>query len=396
MPAQNQNLLPTVLFCRSHADGSIAADWSDSRERELQGQFEVGLTVAERYLLEAILGDGAMGRVFLARDLRLDRPVAIKVVAHRRAGADLEAALQREARLGANLNHQGIAAVYDFGFHENKSYTVFEFIEGETLRTLIRRRGTIPLDETLQIADDLSVALDFAHAQGVVHRDLKPENVCFTKAGEFKILDLGLALDIRRDVETGAYSGTPAYSSPEQAACRLTDGKSDQYALALIVFELLTGRQAFLDNDAAGMLMKQIETPPPRPREFAPDLPAAAEQAILRALSKDRDERFATCREFVRELGEGAAQPTRPHLAPTPADDRIGFYIAHVAEESLLARNLGQELERQAIRLLVLRARRDRGAAVRRAVEGGHRTVAGAGAAAVAAGLAFRRFRTRV
>jgi hypothetical protein len=159
-------MLSTFLFCRSTGDGTIAPDWDDTRETELRGCFEVGLTIAERYLLEKKLGKGAMGRVFLAKDLRLDRPVAMKVVSHRRtttSPVDLEAALAREARLGANLNHKGIAAVYDFGFQDDKSYTVFEFVEGETLRTLMERRGRIPLDETLQVVTDLAAALDFAH-----------------------------------------------------------------------------------------------------------------------------------------------------------------------------------------------------------------------------------------
>ncbi len=271
----------TLLFCRSNDDGTIGPGWTDSRETELQGQFEVGLTVAERYFLKEKLGDGSMGRVFLARDLRLDRPVAMKVVTHRRTMVDLEAVLQREAKLGANLNHRGIAAVYDFGFHDNKSYTIFEYVEGESLRDLLARRGTIPLHEATQIVDDLATALDFAHVHGVVHRDLKPENICFTKGGECKILDLGLALDIRSGFASGMYAGTPAYSSPEQAECRPTDGKSDQYALGLIVFEILTGRQAFTDIDPRRLLRKQVEELPPSPREFFPDLPMHAERAIF-------------------------------------------------------------------------------------------------------------------
>jgi hypothetical protein len=113
---QEDQVLSTLRFCRSADDGKIAPDWDDSRDGELLGQFEVGLTVANRYLLKQRLGEGSMGRVFLALDLRLDRPVALKVVSHRRRGiANLEAALEREARLGANLNHKNIAAVYDFG-----------------------------------------------------------------------------------------------------------------------------------------------------------------------------------------------------------------------------------------------------------------------------------------
>lgn len=338
----------TLAFCRSHADGAIVPDWDDSRAPELAGQFEVGLIVADRYYLKRTLGSGAMGKVFLAQDLRLDRPVALKVVSHvRRNVTDLEAALEREAKLGARLTHKGIAAVYDYGFHDNKSYTIFEYVEGKTLRELLRDRGRIPLEETLDIVRDLAVALDFAHAKRVIHRDLKPENICMTKSGECRILDLGIALDTRRDLEAGTYTGTPAYSSPEQAACRPTDARSDQYALGLIVFEMLTGRRAFVDSDPVNLLAKQQEAEPPRPRDLVPDLPEHAQRAILRALRKDPDERFRSCQEFARELAGGVEEPTHRHLVPTPEANRIGFYLAHVAEESILARQIGAGLERK-------------------------------------------------
>jgi serine/threonine protein kinase len=337
----------TLLFCRSDVDGAISPDWDDSRAWELEGQFEVGLKVADRYLLESKLGRGAMGQVFRVKDLRLDRPVVMKVVSHlRRRFADLEATLEREAKLGARLSHKNIATVFDFGFHDQKSYTIFEYVEGETLREVIVRRSRLTLAETVQIVGDLASALDFAHAAGIVHRDLKPENVCLTKGGECKILDLGLALDVRHDVETGVYSGTPAYSSPEQADRRPTDGKSDQYALGLITFEMLTGRRPFRTDDPLEMLRHQIaETPPPL-RQFVPDLPERAEQAVLRALSKQPDERFPSCQEFTRQLSYPSRGPAQRHVLPTRAEDRIGFYIAHAAEESLVARQIGSELER--------------------------------------------------
>jgi serine/threonine protein kinase len=347
MPAQDDVGVSTLRFCISAADGSIGPAWDDGQEAELAGEFEVGRTVAGRYLLQRKLGNGSMGRVFLAKDLRLDRSVALKVVLHRRREIpDLETILEREAKLGASLNHRGIAAVYDFGLHEDKSYTVFEFVEGETLRGLLHRRGRISFEELLPIVSELAVALDFAHAQGVIHRDLKPENICLTRSGEFKILDLGLAYDARR-AEAPGYSGTPAYSSPEQADCRPVDGKSDQYALALIVFELLTGGQAFADNTPHALLRKQIEAAPPGVRDLIPDLPAAAERAILRALSKLPDERFASCQEFARELAGHHRVAAFRHIVATPQEARLGFYISHVADESVISRRLGQQLERQ-------------------------------------------------
>ncbi len=338
---------PTQLYCQSTDDGTVTPHWDDTREEILRGCFEVGLTVADRYVLQSVLGNGSMGRVFLARDLRLDRPVAIKVVSHRHLRtAEFDAIFEREAKLGANLNHKGIAAVFDFGFHENSTYTVFEFIAGRRSVHCCESVFAFRLSRQCRSCADLSIALDFAHAHGVVHRDLKPENICYTKGGDFKILDLGIARDIRSEVEQGNYSGTPAYSSPEQAQCRPTDGRSDQYSLGLIAFEMLTGRMAFLDNDPHSLLKRQVEEAPPRPREFLPDLPEQAERALLRAIRKDPDDRFATCQEFARELGGGITAASRKHVVQTPEEHRIGFYIAHAAEESLLARQLSDELER--------------------------------------------------
>jgi hypothetical protein len=257
----------------------------------------------------------------------------------------LELSLEREARLGANLNHRGIATVFDFGFHDNKSFTIFEYVEGETLRELMMRRGKIPLSETLNIVQDLAAALDFAHMRGVVHRDLKPENICFTKGGDCKILDLGMAHEIHRDPSTQVYSGTPAYSSPEQAACRLTDGKSDQYALGLIVYEMLTGQRPFADADPRVVLQQQIEALPTKLRDVDDSLPQHAEDALARALSKSAEDRFATCSEFARELGGNESEASQRHILTTPRENRIGFYLAHVAEESLLARQMGEMLE---------------------------------------------------
>lgn len=345
MHAHDKHQLTTVLFCRSHRDGQIGPDWDDSHDAELRRDFEVGRTIGERYFLQELLGGGSMGRVFRARDLRLDRPVAMKVVAHHRRGiTDLEAALEHEAKLGANLSHPGIAAVYDFGFVGSKSYTIFEFVEGETLRTLLDRRRRLTLDESRNIVTDLASALDYAHSQGVVHRDLKPENIGFTPAGELKILDFGIALDVTRDVATGTYSGTPAYSSPEQAECRPTGGRSDQYALALVVFEMLTGQKAFTDPDPQQVLVQQVSVAPPALGEIVSECSGQPERAVLRALSKRPDDRFATCREFAQELFGNSPSELQRHVVSTPVAQRIGFYIGHVAEESLLARHIGAAL----------------------------------------------------
>jgi serine/threonine-protein kinase len=279
------------------------------RERsQLEAVFAPGRVLDRRYVLERELGRGGMGQVYLARDNRLDRPVAVKVICRKdelvETGLEdtMRTAFVDEARLGANLTHPGIATVYDFGFHEDQPYTVFEYIPGETLRSLLRRRGRIPLEEVRLILGPLAQALDFAHARHIVHRDLKPENIRATEQGPFKILDLGLAKDFCRQADW-RFAGTPAYASPEQAADLPCDGRTDQYALALIVFEMLACRRLFVESDPWKLLELHRSQEPDYPPDWLPELPQEIHAALRRALSKDPAARFGSCEELALALG---------------------------------------------------------------------------------------------
>ncbi len=251
-----------------------------------------------------------MGVVYLGRDQRLDRSVAIKVILSAADGLNasdsmdsrLKSSFAEEARMGASLTHPAIATVFDFGFQHESPFTVFEYIEGETLRELIERRGRLPLDEVRLIIGPLAQALDFAHARRIVHRDLKPENIRATEQRQFKILDLGLAREFSRQ-EDWRFAGTPAYAAPEQAAERPSDGRTDQYALALIVFEMLTGTRPFQSDSWLDLLEHHYSSPPPSPRSRVPELPESVDEAILKSLEKDPNRRFSTCTELAVALG---------------------------------------------------------------------------------------------
>ena len=311
--------------------------------------FAVGDLLEDRYRLVSVLGHGAMGQVFLAQDTRLNRRVAIKVISYRfDLPPDTEVAEKRlaeEAKLGASLQHPNIAAVLDFGFAEGLSFTVFEFVEGETLRQIAHKRQRLPLAELRPIVGQLARALDYAHAKGIVHRDLKPENVCATISGQFKVLDLGLARNLLHTSSPQRYSGTPSYSSPEQASCQPIDGRSDQYSLAILTYELLTGSRPFKANKWAEMLLHQIRTPVTDPRELGVALEDDVVQAMFRALSKNPDERFATCQEFAKAIGDTSG-PTSP-VVNIKEEERFSFYLCHAPEDSIVASKLAQGLEEE-------------------------------------------------
>jgi serine/threonine protein kinase len=293
-------------------DGETAPDLGVAAEslQKVRQDFTPGTLLQERYRLVRELGRGGMGIVFLGRDLRLDRNVALKVILGTGSSASVSATMDsrlrssfaEEARLGASLTHPAIATVFDYGFHHDNPFTVFEYIEGQTLRDLIERRGRLPLDEVRLIVGPLAQALDFAHGRRIVHRDLKPENIRATEQRQFKILDLGLAREFNRQ-EDWCFAGTPAYAAPEQAAELPSDGRADQYALGVIVFELLTGRRPFESDSWIDLLEKHYSEPPPRPRSLVAELPQSVEEAILRSLEKDPNRRFSSCSELAVALG---------------------------------------------------------------------------------------------
>jgi serine/threonine protein kinase len=278
----------------------------------LAGTFFRGTVLQGRYVLELELGRGAMGLVFLGRDNRLDRPVAIKVIlpgerGSRARGPVTEKQFQdrflQEAKIGANLAHPAIATVHDFGYHGDIPFTVFEYVAGPTLYDVIKRRERLPLEEVRLIVGPLAQALDFAHSRFVVHRDLKPANIKATEQGSFKILDLGLATEFRQHGDWSGFAGTPAYASPERSSGFPADGRSDQYALALIAYELISGRRPFDCRSVAQLLEMHRSALPPPLRSLAPDIPDDVEAAIMQALSKDPHRRFPSCESFVEALG---------------------------------------------------------------------------------------------
>jgi hypothetical protein len=263
---------------------------------------------ASQYLLERELGRGGMGVVFLARELSLDRMVAIKVLPPALAESpDVRERFLREARTAAQLSHPNIVPIFRADWMDGLAFFAMGYVEGETLAERLLARGALPPAEAVRILREVAWALAYAHARGVVHRDVKPENVMLERApGRVIVTDFGIARDTRASALTadGMVLGSVHYMSPEQVAGGDLDGRSDLYALGIVAFQLLSGRLPFDAPQASAVLLQQATAAPPSLREAAPEVPAPLAAVVDRALRKDPAERYATGEAMAEALTE--------------------------------------------------------------------------------------------
>src|SRR2546422_2053179 len=275
----------------------------------------VRASLAGRYTIERELGRGGMALVYLARDLKHDRPVALKVLRPEVAAALGAERFLREIEIAAQLTHPHIIALHDSGQADDVLYYVMPYVEGESLRVRLNREKQLPLDDALQVAREVADALSYAHGHNVVHRDVKPENILF-EAGHAVVSDFGIARAISaaggdRLTETGIAVGTPAYMSPEQASARgPIDGRSDVYALGCVVYEMLAGAPPFTGPSAQAVLARHTLDPVPPLRTVRKAVPPAVEQAVMKALEKVPADRFQTAAQLAAALQSGATQRT--------------------------------------------------------------------------------------
>jgi serine/threonine protein kinase len=286
-----------------------------------------------KYEIRAVIGRGGMGEVYRGYDPFLDRHVAIKVLSPNLAG-DIRSVERflREARAAARLRHPNIVTIYDVGQEAGSYYFVMEYLEGQTLTELIRQHGQLSPGETLAILTPLSEALEHAHQSGLIHRDIKPANIIISPDGQATLTDFGIAQAAQetRLTLSGSIVGTPEYMSPEQAKGLEVSVATDQYSLAVVAYEMLSGRAPFKADSTMALLYKITQEPPPPVREMRPELPAGVEWVLNKGLSKNPGDRYATVTAFVETLGRAleaspAPPPVRP-MSPQPA------YEARLAE----------------------------------------------------------------
>ena len=312
-------------------------------------QAQLGTALAGRYAVERELGRGGMATVYLADDLKHGRKVAIKVLRPELGsllGADR---FTREIRIAAGLTHPHILPLHDSGEAGGLLFYVMPYVRGESLRQRLTRERQLPVDEAVGLVRQVAAALAHAHAHGLVHRDIKPENILLHE-GEAMVTDFGIALAAgaapgERLTATGLMVGTPEYMSPEQAAGERTlDPRSDLYSLACVLYELLTGEPPHHGGGAKSVIARRFTEPPPRVRQRRPGVPAGIEQAIVRALALNPEERFPTASAFAEALaspGRAGAEQGQPSVAVLPflnlSPDPENEYFADGITEDVIA-----------------------------------------------------------
>lgn len=295
----------------------------------------------ERYQLRERIGAGGMARVFKAWDTVLERPVAVKILHdHLADDPNFKERFEREARLIASLSHPNIVQIYDFKVVERDDlplyYMVMPLVTGQTLRGLMAELAahnqTLSYGRIQSLFSNVADALHYAHSKGMIHRDVKPANILIDQYGQAILTDFGIArmVESGRLTQEGVSTGTPVYMSPEQAAGQPGDGRSDLYALAIILFEMLTGRPPYEDEGSVAVMLRHLNDPIPQLSHFLPLKNPALERILTRALAKNPDERYPTVNEFasaVREAlsGEIGTQDSENRTLNTVALPRINI-----------------------------------------------------------------------
>jgi eukaryotic-like serine/threonine-protein kinase len=291
--------------------GQTAAGWSaaatvrPSSSAAAKGQLEPGSTLGDRYEILQLLGQGGMGAVYKARDIELDRMVALKLIRPDLAShPEILRRFKQELILAREVTHRNVIRIYDLGQASGLRYITMEYVEGRDLRALLREKGKLTPEEAIPMFLQIAAALEAAHHAGVVHRDLKPQNILVDKDGRVYVMDFGVARSLETPgmTQTGALMGTPEYMSPEQAKGMKADARSDLFSLGIIFYEMLSGVSPFKADTAMATMFKRTQERALPLAQTGNDIPAFLSDIVSKCLEIDPDKRFASAREMAQQL----------------------------------------------------------------------------------------------
>ena len=272
------------------------------------------LLLANRYQLQQRLGTGGMAQVYMARDLMLERPVAIKVLKKDfSANPSQRNRFRQEAKAAANLSHPNIVTVHDFGFHKGRLYIVMEYVPGKNLKEIMNQYGRFTVEEAIPLIIQACNGIGYAHRAGLVHCDIKPHNMLISPDQRLKVTDFGIARalsSIHPEEKFDVVWGSPQYFSPEQASGKAPSPASDVYSLGVIMYEMITGKLPFDSDDPVELARMHREEMPVPPRKINPSIPQSLEQILLKVLSKEPSARYRTTDQLGRILETYQAKQT--------------------------------------------------------------------------------------
>lgn len=271
---------------------------------------KIGMIVGERYEILEKIGTGGMSDVYKAKDHKLNRAVAIKILKQEFSeNENFVSKFRVEAQAAAGLMHANIVNVYDVGEERDIYYIVMELVEGITLKKYIEKKARLSVKEAISIAIQVSLGIEAAHNNHIIHRDIKPQNIMISKEGRVKVTDFGIAKAATSNTITSNVMGSVHYTSPEQARGGYSDEKSDIYSLGITLFEMLTGRVPFNGDTTVAIAIKHIQEPMPSPRDFVPEIPISVEQIVLKCTQKSPDARYQSMSSLIEDLKRSLITP---------------------------------------------------------------------------------------
>lgn len=311
----------------------------------------IGKRLSGRYKVISLLGGGGMANVYLARDMILERDVAIKVLRFDFSNDEqFIKRFRREAQAATSLNHENIVSIYDVGEDEGVYYIVMEYVCGSTLKQYIQQYAPLSVPKALDIMEQLTSAISHAHANGIIHRDIKPQNILIDEHGKVKITDFGIAVALSSTTitQTNSVLGSVHYLSPEQARGGVATEKSDIYSLGIVMFELLTGRLPFSGESAVSIVLKHLQTETPSPKVWNPAIPQSVENVILKATAKDPFYRYQSVREMNEDI-RTALHPDRLNEKKftLPDDDEPTKAIPIIKDKELAEQTIIREEKKE-------------------------------------------------